>query len=251
MNELKIFKNDEFGEVRTLQIENETYFVGKDIAEILGYSNPQKAIRDHVDEDDVRTERFVHPLGGSQETKVINESGLYSLVISSKLPNAKIFKKWITKEVLPSIRKNGVYMTNEKAMDLVTNPTSILDLLKLATKQIEEQQVQIQVMKPKVLFADAVSTAETSILVGQLAKIIKQNGVNIGQNRMFEWLRKNGYLGKTGSNKNLPTQKAMDLGLFEIKESTFQNPDGSVRITRTTKVTGKGQQYFINKFLEI
>lgn len=169
--------------------------------------------------------------------------------MSSKLPSAKQFKHWVTSEVLPSIRKNGAYLTDKKAYDITHDPNSLADLLLQAGEQLKQKELVIQEMKPKALFADAVATSHSSILVGDLAKILRQNGVIIGQHRLFNWLRNTGYLIKSGASKNMPTQRAMEMGLFEVKESTVTNPDGTVRITRTTKVTGKGQQYFINKFL--
>ena len=246
MKEMQIFNNADFGEIRATEIDGEPWFVGKDIAEVLGYSNPRKAMGDHVDDEDKGVTKC-DTLGGQQNLVIINESGLYSLILGSKLPTAKKFKRWVTSEVLPAIRRHGAYMTDEKAFDVTHNSSGLADLLQQAADQLKQKDIQIERMKPKALFADAVATADTSILVGQLAKILRQNGVQIGQNRLFNWLRENGYLGKTGNNRNLPTQKAMELGLFEIKESTFQNPDGSVRITRTPKVTGKGQIYFIEK----
>lgn len=249
MNELKTFTNTEFGSVRTIEVNNEPYFVGKDVAEILGYSNSRKAIGDHVDEDDKTDGVTIRDsIGREQNPILINESGLYSLILSSKLPTAKKFKHWVTSEVLPSIRKHGVYATDE----LLNNPDFAIKAF-TALKEERERRKQLESKveqdKPKVLFADAVETAQTSILVGDLAKLIKQNGVDIGQKRLFNYLRENGYLIKSGNSKNMPTQKAMDKGLFEVKERTINNPDGSVRITKTTKVTGKGQTYFINKFL--
>ena len=249
MNELQIFKNEEFGEIRTVQLNNETYFVGKDVAEALKYNEPHKAIQRHVEEDD----RTKHPVtdssGRDQEAWIITESGLYALIFGSKLESAKRFKHWVTSEVLPSIRKHGVYAVDE----LLENPDMAIKAF-TALKEEREKNKLLQAdndrMKPKEIFADAVATSHTTILIGDLAKILKQNGVEIGQKRLFSWLRDNGYLIKrNGADYNMPTQKAMERGLFEIKESTVNNPDGSVRINRTTKVTGKGQQYFINKFL--
>lgn len=243
MNELKIFNNEEFGKIRTVTIDNEPWFVGKDVAVILGYSNPQKALRDHVDEED-RTLNDSFTVNGTKGI-LINESGLYGLILSSKLPNAKKFKHWVTAEVLPVLRKTGRYnLQQPQGKELLA--LAVLE----AQKTIEEQTAQIEEMKPKAIFADAVATSHTSILIGDLAKILKQNGVETGQKRLFEWLRENGYLSKRkGTEWNSPTQKSMNLGLFEVKETTAMNPDGSVRINKTTKVTGKGQQYFINKFL--
>lgn len=248
MNEIKIFNNPEFGEIRTTTIDDEPWFVGKDVAEILGYREPTKAVRDHVDGED-KGGAILDTPGGSQKLIVINESGLYSLILSSKLPTAKKFKRWVTSEVLPAIRKNGMYMTDQKAYDLLNNSGSLADMLQQAAEQLRQKDIEIRRMKPKELFADAVATSDSSILVGELAKLLKQNGVEIGQNRLFQWMRDNGYLIKSGSSKNMPTQKAMEAELFEIKERTINNPDGTVRITKTPKVTGKGQQYFINKLL--
>lgn len=247
MNELKTFTNAEFGSVRTIEIDNEPYFVGKDVAEILGYSEPRSAVSKKVDSEDRGVAKIETP-SGVQEMTTINESGLYSLIFGSKLPKAKEFKHWVTSEVLPSIRKHGMYATNE----LLNDPDFAIQAF-TALKEERERRKQLESIveqdKPKVLFADAVETAQTSILVGDLAKLIKQNGVDIGQKRLFNYLRENGYLIKSGNSKNMPTQKAMDKGLFEVKERTINNPDGSVRITKTTKVTGKGQTYFINEFL--
>lgn len=251
MNEIKTFANAEFGSVRTMEIEGEPYIVGKDVAEILGYSNPRKAMADHVDDEDKGVAKC-DTLGGTQEMTVINESGLYSLILSSKLPNAKKFKHWVTAEVLPTIRRHGAYMTDSTLEQALTSPDFLIKLateLKNEKEQRKALEEKVEQDKPKVLFANAVETAKTSILVGDLAKLIKQNGVDIGQKRLFEYLRENGYLMKNGNSKNMPTQKGMSLGLFEVKERTISNPDGTVRVTKTTKVTGKGQTYFINKFL--
>ncbi|UWY23628.1 phage antirepressor [Lacticaseibacillus paracasei] len=251
MNELQhfYFKGRQ---VRTLNADNEPMFVGKDVADILGYQNGSRDVNNHVEEED-RLKYQIGTSGQAREMTLINESGLYSLVLSSKLPTAKEFKHWVTHEVLPSIRKHGAYMTPETIEKAIYDPDFIINL---ATQLKNEQaktaalKADNETMKPKALFADAVATSHTSILIGDLAKLIRQNGVDIGQNRLFAWLREHGYLIGSGDRRNMPTQRAMDLGLFDIKERTFQNPDGSVRITKTTKVTGKGQQYFINKFLQ-
>lgn len=248
MNELKIFENPEFGSVRTVEIDGEPWFVGKDVATALGYANTADAIQKHVDNDD-KLESQIAISGQNRKIIVINESGLYSLVLSSKLPSAKKFKKWVTSEVLPSIRKHGMYAEKE----LLDNPDLLIKVAQ-ALKEEREKNKKLSEenkrMKPKEIFADAVTVSDTCILIGELAKIIKQNGVDIGQNRLFTWMRDNGYLiSRKGTDYNMPMQKSMDLGLFEIKERTINNPDGSVRITKTVLVTGKGQQYFINKFL--
>jgi anti-repressor protein len=252
MNEIQVFTNPHFGQIRTIEINGEPWFVGKDIAERLGYSNTRKALCDHVDVDDKGVTKC-DTLGGTQDITIINESGLYSLVLSSKLPGAKQFKRWITSEVIPSIRKHGAYMTPETIEKVLLNPDTIINLasqLKTEREKRMELEGKVEADKPKVLFAEAVSTAKSSILIGELAKILKQNGVDFGQNKLFQWLRCNGYLIKEGrSDYNMPTQHSMSLGLFEIKETTINNPDGSIRISKTPKVTGKGQQYFINLFL--
>lgn len=249
MNSLQVFKNNEF-QIKAVLIEEEPHFLGSEVAKMLGYSNPQKAIRDHVDEEDKLTERIVLS-GQNREAVLINESGLYSLILSSKLESAKRFKRWVTSEVLPQIRKSGAYLTDEKAYDITHNPNSLADLLLQAGEQLKKKDIVINEMNPKALFADAVATSHTSILVGELAKILKQNGIDMGQKRLFAWLREKGYLIKRhGSDYNMPTQKAMDLGLFEIKEGSYVNGSGVNITTKTPKVTGKGQQYFINKFLQ-
>lgn len=251
MNEIKIFENPTFGKVRITELNGEPYFVGKDVAEILGYKETAKAIRTKVDHDDKGVSVLDTP-GGKQEIIVINESGVYSLVFSSKLPRAKEFKHWVTSEILPSIRRHGAYMTDDILAKTIENPDFLINLL---TEMKEEKQrrivaeEKIRKDRSKVLFAESVEVSKGSILVGDLAKLIKQNGYEIGQKRLFEWLRANGYLMKSGNSYNMPTQYSMELGLFEVKEHVINNPDGSVRVTRTPKVTGKGQRYFINKFL--
>ena len=253
MSELKIFHNPEFGQVRTVLVNEEPYFVGNDVAEILGYTNTSKALKDHVDTEDKLNNKTLSSLG-QRGGWLINESGLYSLILSSKMPHAKKFKRWVTSEVLPSIRKHGAYLTPEKLEEALLNPDT---LIKLATdlKAEREKRIALEVQaeqdKPKVLFADAVSASHTSILVGELAKILKQNGVNIGQNRLFAELRDRGFLIKRkGSDWNMPTQKSMDMRLFEIKETIISHADGHTSINKTVKVTGTGQQYFINLFVQ-
>lgn len=252
MNDVKIFSNSEFGEIRTVTIDNEPWFVGKDVAEALGYSEPRSAVSKKVDEADKGVAEMETP-SGKQNMTVINESGLYALIFGSKLESAKRFKHWVTSEVLPAIRRHGAYMTDQTLEKALTSPDF---LIQLATQLKNEQEKNVALtadnerMKPKEIFADAVAASHTSILIGDLAKLLKQNGVETGQKRLFGWLREHGYLIKRkGTDWNTPTQKAMDRKLFEVKETVVNNPDGSVRINRTTKVTGKGQQYFINKFI--
>lgn len=245
MNELQVFENQEFGSVRTLTLNDEPWFVGKDIAEALEYNEPNKAVTRHVSEDD----RTKHPITDSsnrkQDTWIVNESGLYSLIFGSKLESAQKFKRWVTSEVLPALRKTGQYQVKE-----LSGQELMAKALIEAQSVLAAKDKQIEEMKPKALFADAVATSHTSILVGELAKILKQNGIDMGQKRLFAWLRENGFLIKRkGTDYNMPTQKAMDLGLFEIKEGSYVNGSGVNITTKTPKVTGKGQQYFINKFL--
>ena len=246
MNEVQLF-NFENHEVRSLVINSEPWFVGKDVASILGYKKPENAITNHVDDED-KTTTLIQGTGSNYKSKtvIINESGLYSLVLSSKLPSAKKFKRWVTSEVLPALRKTGQYQVKE-----LSGQELMAKALIEAQSVLAAKDKQIQEMKPKVVFADAVATSHTSILVGELAKILKQNGIEMGQKRLFAWLREKGYLIKRqGTDYNMPTQKAMDLGLFEIKEGSYVNGSGVNITTKTPKVTGKGQKYFINKFLQ-
>lgn len=251
MNEIQIFKNDSFGAVRTVTDDNgKILFCGKDVATALGYKKTADAISAHCKGV---CEIPTPSNGGVQMMKYITEGDVYRLTFGSKLPSAEKFTDWVTDEILPSIRKHGAYMTENVIEQALTSPDF---LIQLAT-QLKEEQAQrkaleqrVEADRPKVLFADAVETSQTSILVGDLAKLIKQNSVDIGQKRLFAWLRDNGYLIKSGSSANMPTQRSMDMKLFEVKERSISNPDGSVRVTKTTKVTGKGQTYFINIFLK-
>lgn len=242
MNELKLF-NFENNQVRTLLINNEPWFVGKDVADILGYQNSSRDINRHVDEEDRQNYQNGTSEINNRGMTIINESGLYSLVLSSKLPNAKKFKHWVTSEVLPQIRKTGSYATPQ-----LTGEELIAKALIEAKSVLERQNKQIIEMKPKALFADTVAASDSSILVGQEAKLISQSGCKMGQNRFFAWLRENGYLCSKGENYNMPIQKFREMDLIEIKIRTVTNPDGSVRETKTPVITGKGQIYFINKF---
>lgn len=249
MDELQIFNNEEFGEIRTAVVNNEPMFCLMDICKALGMSNPTM-VAQRLDEDELTKLNLGSRAG---ETNFITESGLYAVILRSDKPNAKKFRKWVTSEVLPSIRKNGGYIAGQETL---SDEELLSKALMVAQRKIDEkneliamQDSRIQEMRPKEIFADAVSASHTSILIGDLAKLICQNGFQIGQKRLFEWLRKNGYLIKNGSSRNMPQQRYVEQGLFEIKESNVQNPDGSVRITRTTKVTGKGQVYFVNKFM--
>lgn len=246
-------------QVRTVTINGEPCFVGNDVSTILGYSNYRNAVVNHVDDEDKQRTQIEYA-GQKREVTVINESGLYSLILGSKLPQAKDFKHWVTSEVLPTIRKHGAYMTDQKAFEVTHNAQGLANLLQQAADQLKQKDIQIEEMKPKALFADAVSTAKTNILIGEMAKILKANGVDyitlagqkvtMGQNHFFQWLRENGYLIKRrGTDYNAPTQMAMNKGLFKVKESTSIDANGTTRVNKTTKVTGKGQQYFTNYFL--
>ena len=248
MNKVQIF-SFENKQIRAMKIESESWFVGNDVARVLGYSQTAKAIREHIDEEDKGVSVLDTP-GGKQQMTIINESGLYSLILSSKLPTAKKFKRWVTSEVLPTIRKHGAYLTDAKAEAIVTDKTALADLLQQAADQLKAKDIQIEEMKPKALFADSVSASDSMILIRDLAKILKGNGTNIGGNRLFQWLRDNGYLISNRTDWNMPTQMAMNLNLFKIKESTTVR-NGVEEVNKTTMVTGKDQQYFVNKFLKI
>lgn len=248
MNQLRIFDSAEFGRIRAFEVEGKPYFVASDVAKTLGYENTSKAIRDHC--KCVTKRSIPHPQSTEKqiEVNVIPEGDVYRLICHSKLPAAERFERWVFEEVLPSIRANGGYLAGQ---DTLSEDELILRALEVAQNKLARNERQLEQMRPKALFADAVAASHTSILIGDLAKLLKQNGVEIGQKRLFAWLRENGYLiRRKGADWNMPTQKAMERRLFEVKESTVNNPDGSVKINRTTKVTGKGQLYFINRFLQ-
>lgn len=248
MNELQIYKYNG-SDIRTVEKDGGLWWVLKDVCDVLGLSNPTM-IANRLDED----ERAKFDLGRQGETNIINESGLYNVILRSDKPEAKKFKRWVTHEVLPSIRKHGAYMNEQILEQALTSPDFLIRLAQeLKSEKEARQRLEKQAAEdaPKVLFAKMVETAETSILIGDLAKFLKQNGINTGQNRLFEWMRGHGYLVKNGASRNMPTQRAMEMGLFEVKESTTANPDGTIRLHRTTKVTGKGQVYFIKRFLAV
>lgn len=251
-NALQVF-NFEQREVRVVMKDGEPWWVAKDVCDILELSNPSEALK-CLDDDERNTLRISEGIRGNPEMNVINESGLYTLVMRSSKPEAKRFRKWVTSEVLPTIRKHGAYMTPAKLEEALLNPDTLIRLAQTLKEEREKRAVleaQAEVDRPKVLFADSVTASKTSILVGDLAKLLRQNGVQIGQNRLFQWLRENGYLIKRkGDSFNMPTQTAMESGLFEVLERTHSNPDGSIRITKTPKVTGRGQMFFINVFLK-
>lgn len=252
MNNLQIFNSPDFGQIRTIQQNGGPWFVGKDVAQALGYSQTAKAVREHV-KDNHKGMSVLDTPGGKQETTIIDEAGLYSLVMRAKTEKAEDFQEWVTGEVLPAIRKHGGYLTPDKIEQALTDPDTII---KLATTLKEERaarqqaEANLQAAKPKVLFADAVSASDSTILIGDLAKILKQNGYNTGQKRLFQWLRDNGYLIKRqGADYNSPTQHSMELGLFRVKETPIIHADGHVTVNKTVKVTPKAQIYFANKFL--
>lgn len=246
MNEIiEVFNNVEFGSIRTAKINNDIYFVGKDVADALGYVDTNKAVSMHVDDEDKKLNDKTSPSFGQRGATLINESGLYSLVLSSKLESAKRFKRWITHDVLPALRKTGSYSMNI--------PQTLPEALRAYADEVEQHnktKALVEAQRPKVLFADAVSTSNTDILVGDLAKLLSQNGYAVGQNRLFEQLRNEGFLiSRKGNSYNMPTQRAMEMGLFRIKETAITHSDGRVSLNKTPKVTGKGQQYFINRFI--
>ena len=253
MSNLQVFKNNEFGEIRGKLIDGQPYVVLTDVCKILGLNNVSQ-VKARLKKDGVITNEVTDSLGRKQIANFIDESNLYRVIFQSRKKEAEKFTDWVVEEVLPSIRKHGAYMTPEKIEEVLMNPDTIIQL---ATALKEEQQRrlqaerQIEEQKPKVLFAEAWEVSEHSILVGEMAKLLARNGLeNMGQNRLFKWLRANSYLHKSGQQYNLPTQKSIELGIIEVKTRTIANPDGSVRVTKTPKITVKGQIYFLEKFKE-
>lgn len=249
-NEIQVFDSPEFGTVRAIRDENgEPMFVAKDVAVILGYRDAANMTR-RLEEDEKGT-RSVSTPGGEQQMAVITEPGLYSAILGSRVPEARAFKRWVTHEVLPALRRDGGYMV---ARDETPEELMARALL-LAQGTMERQKSRIagleaenEEMRPKALFADAVAASDGTCLIGELAKMMRQNGVGVGQNRLFAMLREDGYLGKVGQNRNVPTQRSMEMGLFRIKETAITHSDGRVTINRTPKVTGKGQRYFLERY---
>ena len=249
MNDIQIFNYNSV-EVRTIQNDGEPWFVLKDVCNVLHIGNSRDVVA-RLDQDEKGVGQ-IDTLGGKQEMTIINESGLYNVILRSDKPEAKPFRKWVTSEVLPTIRRHGMYATPDTVEKMLADPDTTIKLLETIKQERAARmalEAKAEADKPKVLFADAVSASHTSILVGDLAKLLRQNGVEIGQNRLFSFLREKGYLCSQGERYNLPTQRSMDRGWFQVNETTINQPNGSVRITRTVKVTGKGQQYFINLFL--
>ena len=248
MTDIQVFKNEQFGEVRTINRDGEPWFVAADVCKVLGHTNSRVAVAS-LDEDEKGVSK-VYTLGGEQQMTIVNEAGMYQLVIRSNLPSAKQFKRWVTHEVIPAIRKHGAYATPMTIESIIADPESgikLLQALKREQERRKEAEALCEEQRPKALFADAVAASNKSILIGELAKILRQNGVETGQNRLFKWMRDNGYIMRC---KNTPTQKSLELGIMEIKERAINNPDGSVFLTQTTLITGKGQIYFINKLLK-
>ena len=247
-NEIQIFKSEQFGEIRTAGTADEPMFCAADICRALGYTNGPKAVKDHCDEGDI-TKRYTPTTSGDQLMTFINESGMYALIFGSKLSTAKQFKKWVTSEVLATIRKTGSYniqqMSRKELAMMIVKAEEEKEALMLENKRKDDQ---LEEQKPKVVFADAIVGSQSSCLIGELAKILTQNGYEIGQNRLFAWLRANHYLGTVGEYYNIPCQKYLEMGLFELKKNVHSQ-NGQMVTTITPKVTGKGQQYFINKFL--
>lgn len=250
---ITLYEHEAFGALRTYTEEDgAVLFCASDVAKALGYANPRKAISDHCKGV---TKRYpLETPGGIQQSVFITEANVLRLIVSSKLPAAQAYEAWVFEEVLPAVHKHGGYLTDEKLAEALSDPDTIIRLatdLKAERERCKALQAENDSMAPKALFADAVSASDTCILIGALAKLLRQNGVQMGQNRLFAWMRENGYLmSREGQDYNLPTQASMDKGLFRVKERTIANPDGSTRITRTTVVTGKGQQHFVDLFLE-
>lgn len=243
MNEVQVFDNEEFGTIRTVRDEDgEPTFVAKDVCRALGIGNSRQALQS-LDNDEKGVSSIDTP-GGEQQMQTVSEAGLYVLVLGSKKPEAKASKRWVTHEVLPVLRRDGGYMVERHESPEETMARAVL----LAQTTIDRQKARTAELEPKALFADAVGASDGTCLVGELAKMIRQNGVQMGQNRLFELLRQDGYLGKTGSNRNVPTQRAMEMALFRIKETAVTHSDGHVTLSRTPKVTGRGQRFFMERY---
>lgn len=254
MSNIQIFENKEFGRIRTIEKNNQVYFIGNDVASILGYERTAKAILDHVEQEDKDVVPIQDSIGRMQNTAIINESGFYSLVLSSKLPSARRFKRWVTSEVLPSIRKNGGYIANQENLsdsELMAKALLVAqNTINSKNKQLEEAQKKIKEDSGKVLYANCL-TKKSAILVGEMATILAQNGMETGEKRFFQWLRDNGYLNKTkGREHNKPTQKSIELGVMRFTKTVITHSNGYQDTRITPLITGKGQIYFIDKFRE-
>lgn len=250
-NSIIPFTHSLFGSVRAIESDGKVLFCGKDVATALGYKDATKAVRDHCKGGPIQLP--LETAGGKQLARFITEPDVIRLIVSSKMPKAQEFEKWVFEEVIPAVIKHGGYLTPAKVEEVLLNPDTIIQLatqLKTEREQRAALEAQAKQDRPKVLFAEALTVSDSAILVGQLAKLLSQNGIHIGQNRLFQRLREEGYLHKHGQQKNLPTQKSRELGVIDIKTRTVNNPDGTVRTTYTPVVTGKGQQYFINHYLQ-
>jgi len=270
MSGIQIFNNGEFGDIRAIEIDGQAWFVGGDVADALGYQNGSRDINRHVADDDRLNYRNGTLEKSNRGVTIINESGLYSLILGSKLPKAKEFKHWVTSEVLPDIRAHGMYAASE----LMEDPAFLVevalrykaerDAKNAAIAALDDEigahaetrgakerlQLEAELNAPKVILADAITVTDDTILIRELAKILKGNGIDIGEKRLFEKLREEGYLiKKQGSDQNAPTQMAMELGLFMVNEKIIHQSNGRMILCKTTRVTGKGQQYFVNRFL--
>lgn len=252
MNDIQLFHNDQFGDVRALSVDGEPWFVAKDACDALGIRTD--TIRTILDEDEVSTFSQlksnpntigVGPEQGGRSPLIVSEPGLYKLIMRSRKPEAKAFQRWVTHEVLPALRRDGAYVASDGTED---DATLMARALIAANRTIERNRRELDELRPKALFADAVAASDGTCLVGELAKMLRQNGVEVGQNRLFAMLREDGYLGKSGCNRNVPTQRAMEMGLFRIKETAVTHSDGHVTVNRTPKVTGKGQRYFVERY---
>lgn len=248
MNKLKIFENDRFGKINVQELDGEVYFIGKEIANILEYQNGSRDIKRHVEPEDIKSVAFYD---GKQIRNVIaiNESGLYSMILSSKMKKAREFKHWITSKVLPSIRQNGLYAKEE----LLDNPDMLLSIVQKLKEEKDKRQAleeKIEADKDKVMLAEAIETNKASIMIKDLAMILYTNGIKVGQNRLFEILRNEGYLCSAGMYKNKPTQKSLELGIMEFKEHSIKHSSGYNSITFVPLITGKGQGYFVKHFLD-
>ena len=248
-NGIQLFHSDKFGDVRALSVDGEPWFVATDVAKALGYGHTPHMTR-RLDEDE-KGVRLVDTPGGKQQLSVISEAGLYNAILGSKVPGAKEFKRWVTHEVITSIRRHGAYATPVTIDMIIADPQfgiCLLTELKEERDRSAALEAENHELRPKALFADAVAASDGTCLVGELAKMLRQNGVQVGQNRLFAMLREDGYLGKSGCNRNVPTQRAMEMGLFRIKETAVTHSDGHVTVNRTPKVTGKGQRYFVERY---
>lgn len=252
-NAVELFSNREFGDLRVMEEDGRTMFCGKDVAAALGYVNTKDALSRHC-HGVAKHYPIIDSLGREQQARFITEGDVLRLIVSSKLPQAQAYERWVFDEVLPSIHRTGGYIAakpDETPEEIMARALLVAnDTMARQRERIEGLSAENAAMRPKALFADAVAASDGTCLVGELAKMLCQNGVDIGQNRLFAWLRDNGWLGRSGCNRNVPTQRAMDMGLFRIKETAVTHSDGHVTVTRTPKVTGKGQRYFVDKFIE-